>query len=124
MDDFEKFQSLPVAEVARIVREAGPKVCGFPINGTRRWFALEYPELAAKGGFDAYMQIAGQRHLDMYRLFFDHGVDTLLTPIFGPAVAARGEPYRPFIKPAFLWLTVGQQAFFSRSDLCIRVGSH
>ncbi len=122
MNDFEKFQSLSVTEVARIVREAGPKVCGFPINGTRRWFALEYPELAAQGGFDAYLQIAGQRHLAMYRLFFDHGVDTLLTPIFGPAVADRGDSYKPVIAPAFLWLTAGNEAlnFFDAYEVRVR----
>ncbi len=110
MDDLEKFQNLPVAKVARIVREAGPKVCGFPINGTRRWFVLEYPELAAKGGFDAYLQMIGHRHLEIYRLFFDHGIDTLLTPIYGPAVAARGETYQPVIEPGFLWFTNGEEA--------------
>lgn len=109
MNDYQTFQNLPITEVARLVREAGPQVCGFPVNGTRRWFALEYPDLADKGGFDKYMQIGGQRYLDLCRLIFEHGVDTLLTPIFGPAVAARGEDYQPVIKPGLLWFTTSQQ---------------
>jgi adenosine tuberculosinyltransferase len=108
--DIETFQQLPITEVASIVRAAGPKVCGFPANGTRRWFVLEHPELAAASGFDAYMQIAGQRHLDVWQLFFDHGVDTVLAPLYGSAVAARGEVYQRFYQRGLLWLTTSPEA--------------
>ena len=108
--DFETFLQLPTNEVANLVRAAGPKVCGFPANGTRRWFVLEYPELVTANGFNAYVQIAGQRHLDIWQAFFEHGVDTLLAPVFGSAVAARGEAYQPLIKPSLLWLTTSRQA--------------
>jgi hypothetical protein len=108
--DLETFQRLPVAEVANLVRAAGPKVCGFPANGTRRWFVLEHPELAATRSLDAYLQVAGKRHLDVWQLFFDHGVDTVLAPVFGSAVAARDEAYQPLIKPGFLWFTTNRQA--------------
>jgi adenosine tuberculosinyltransferase len=108
--DIETFQQLPVTEVARIVRAAGPKVCGFPANGTRRWFVLEHPELAAMRSVDAYLQAAGQRHLDIWQLFFEHGVDTLLAPVFGSAVAARDEAYQPLIRPGLLWFTTNRQA--------------
>lgn len=108
--DIDTFQQLPVAEVASLVRAAGPKVCGFPANGTRRWFVLEHPELAATRSVDAYLQVAGQRHLDIWQLFFDHGVDTLLAPVFGSAVAARDEAYRLLIRPGFLWFTTNPQA--------------
>jgi tuberculosinol/isotuberculosinol synthase len=37
--------------------------------------------------------VAAKRHIELYRLFFDHGVDTLLTPIFGPDLLERGEAY-------------------------------
>jgi tuberculosinol/isotuberculosinol synthase len=33
------------------------------------------------------------RHIELYQLFFDHGVDTLLTPIFGPDLLKRGNDY-------------------------------
>jgi tuberculosinol/isotuberculosinol synthase len=39
------------------------------------------------------MDIAGQNHIGLYRLFFDHGIDTLLTPVFGPDLLLRGDEY-------------------------------
>lgn len=100
--DIETFQQLPVTEVARLVRAAGPQVCGFPINGTRRWFALEHADEAGQGHL-AYMRRAGDRTIEVCRTIFEHGVDTLLIPIFGPAVASRGPDYQPLIEPGLRW---------------------
>lgn len=91
--DRETFQDLPLAELARIVRATGPKVCVFPINGTRRWFMMEYPLVREEDMTSVYLDVAAKRHVELYRLFFEHGVDTLLTPIFGPDLMARGEAY-------------------------------
>lgn len=91
--DAETFRGLPAEEVARLVRAAGPKVCAFPINGTRRWFMLEYPAVQEDGLGAKFMEVAGQRYIELYRLLFDHGLDTLLTPIFGPELLARGKDY-------------------------------
>jgi tuberculosinol/isotuberculosinol synthase len=121
--DIETFQQLPVTEIARLVRAAGPKVCGFPANGTRRWFVLEHPELASERGVDAYLQVAGQRHLEVWQLFFEHGVDTLLAPVFGSAVAARDEAYQPLIIPGLLWFTTSPQAldFYDKHEVHVSV---
>ena len=76
------------------MRGAGPRTAVFPINGTRRWFALEHPEAArADDPLGAYMDISQTRHIELYRLFFEHGVDTLLTPIFGSELFRRGDSY-------------------------------
>lgn len=91
--DKETFQSLPLSEVARLVRSAGSKVCVFPINGTRRWFLMEYPLSRQRDMASVYCDVAAKRHIELYELFFDHGVDTLLTPIFGPDLLERGEAY-------------------------------
>ena len=94
MIDLSQFLNLPVDEVASLVRAAGPKVAVFPINGTRRWFALEHA--AAAQGDDpitTYMDISQTRHIELYGLFFDHGVDTLLTPVFGSELFRRGDDY-------------------------------
>jgi tuberculosinol/isotuberculosinol synthase len=89
----ETFCRLPASEVARLVRKAGPKVCVFPINGTRRWFLLEHG-LADEGGFSSrYLDMIARRHIELYQLFFDHGLDTLLTPAFGPDILERGDEY-------------------------------
>jgi tuberculosinol/isotuberculosinol synthase len=89
----EEFQSWPTEKVAEVVREQGPKVCVFPINGTRRWFMLEHPPDSVEKFADSYLDIMTERHIELYKLFFDHGIHTLLTPIFGPDLLERGEDY-------------------------------
>jgi adenosine tuberculosinyltransferase len=84
---------LPTTEIARLVRAAGPKVCVFPINGTRRWFVLEHALQSGQDPMSAYLDITGKRHVELYQLLFDHGLDTLLTPVFGPDLLSRGEMY-------------------------------
>ncbi len=121
--DIETFQRLPVAEVARLVRAAGPKVCGFPANGTRRWFVLEHPELAAASGFENYLLIAVRRLLDIWQLFFDHGVDTVLSPLFGSAVAVRDQLYQQLYQQGLLWFTTNPQAldFYDTHEVRVSV---
>jgi len=92
--DLDTFLHLPAEEIARLLRQEGGKVCVFPINGTRRWFLLEHAAaLQSPDPYAAYMDISGRNHLDLYRLFFEHGVDTLLTPIFGMDILLRGDEY-------------------------------
>ncbi|MBN2390290.1 MAG: diterpene synthase [Anaerolineae bacterium] len=121
--ELETFLDLPTEEVAHIVREAGPKVCVFPINGTRRWLILEHPEAVAEDFVEAYLDIAGRRHVELYQLFFDHGVDTLLTPVFGPDILARGEGYSDLIRDGLSWFARGQDFldFYEAYDVRVRV---
>ncbi|HEY9153030.1 MAG TPA: hypothetical protein VIN60_09120 [Anaerolineales bacterium] len=93
MIELNDFLRLPTEEVARLVRESGPKVCVFPINGTRRWFALEHAKDIEGDPIEAYMDIAAQNHIGLYRLFFEHGIDTLVTPAFGPDLLLRSDEY-------------------------------
>jgi len=121
--DWPTFRDLPTAEVARLVRQHGPKVCVFPINGTRRWFMIEHPAEAAQDFMSAYFRIAGQRHVELYRLCFDHGLDTLLTPIFGPELLERGEAYQKMMVPALLWFAQDSHflEFYDAYDVRVRV---
>lgn len=89
----EEFIRLGSAEIASLVRQAGPKVCVFPINGTRRWFVLEHTANIQGDPIQAYMDISSRNHIELYKLFFAHGVDTLLTPEFGPDLLLRGDEY-------------------------------
>lgn len=91
--DLESFLTLSAEEVAQLVRQDGPKVCVFPINGTRRWFMLERATNSLENSGHRYLDIMTRRHVELYGLFFDHGIDTLLTPIFGPDLLQRGEQY-------------------------------
>lgn len=91
--ELETFLGLPTEEVAALVRASGSKVCVFPINGTRRWFILEYGDQEWDDPIAAYMDITARRHIELYKLFFDHGIDTLITPVIGPEILATRDAY-------------------------------
>jgi tuberculosinol/isotuberculosinol synthase len=91
--DAETFRSLPTDGVAQLVRREGDKVVVFPINGTRRWFLLEHAPGPGEDWLAAYLDVSARRHVELYGLFFDHGVRTLVTPIFGPDLLERGGDY-------------------------------
>jgi adenosine tuberculosinyltransferase len=120
MMDIEAFLSLPTEEVAQIVHEAGPKVCVFPINGTRRWFMLEYPRMGEnlKSG---YLDITGCRYIELYKLFFSHGIHTMLIPVFGPDLLGRGENYMKAIAEGMQRLTLHPDFLEFYRDYQVRV---
>ncbi len=99
--NLEDFLNLPTGKVADIVRLKGPGVCVFPTDGTRRWHMLEHPE---KTSLESYMEVQRERHLELYKLFFDHGIDTLLSPIFRPDLLDRGEAYMKEVMKPLTWL--------------------
>jgi len=119
--NLETFQSLPTTKVAQLVRKAGRKICGFPINGTRRWFMLEYPEQATTDFVRSYVQITWQRQLELYKLIFDHGVDTLVTPILGPDILERGNVYSKLMEQGLSWFATNQDCIDFYTEYDVRV---
>ncbi|HET9589726.1 MAG TPA: hypothetical protein VFO91_13150, partial [Anaerolineales bacterium] len=89
----EHFQQLPTDEVAALVRAAGQQVCAFPVNGTRRWFMLEHGDAIGSDFFEAYMEASIKNHVELCSLLFDHGIDTILAPVFGRELMQRGDEY-------------------------------
>jgi tuberculosinol/isotuberculosinol synthase len=89
----EEFLSLSAEEAAALTRSDGLKVCVFPINNTRRWFALEHGGKKFDDPYAAYMDITGKEHIRQYKLLFDHGLDTLINPVFGVELFRRGDDY-------------------------------
>jgi len=121
--NLETFLNLPTESVARLVREGGVNVCVFPINGTRRWFALEHPQLASGPLGEDYLRITGRRHIELYKLFFDHGIHTLLTPVFGPDILDRGQGYADLLRQGLMWFAQNQDflGFYDAYDVRVRV---
>lgn len=99
--ELEEFQRLPMGDIARLVREVGPKVCVFPINGTRRWFMLEHSPVQVEDFMSAYLNAITRRLIELYQLLFDHGLNTLLTPSLSPDVMARGGDYMQMAAEGF-----------------------
>lgn len=93
MIELEAFLELEAVEAAKRVQASGPKVCVFPINGTRRWFMLEHMPAREADLYSAYLDLGTERHIELYQMVFDHGIGTLLTPAFGPDLLERGEGY-------------------------------
>jgi len=121
--DLETLLNLPTDKVREIVQEKGPKTCVFPINGTRRWFLLEHPGLAKIRFQENYLATTWKRQVELYKLLFDHGLDTLLTPIFGPDLLERGEEYRKLLTPGLLWCAQDRDMlqFYEEYDVRVRV---
>jgi hypothetical protein len=101
--ELETFLNLPTSEVAQIVRSQGPKVCVFPINGTRRWFLMEHQSRFDEN-YSSYLAAIISNHIGLYRLFFEHGISTLLTPAMGTDLWERGEEYVRMVAEGFLAL--------------------
>ena len=93
MISFERFLQLPTDEVSKLVQATGHKVCVFPVNGTRRWFLLEHGDKIGNDFFEAYMDMSIKNHADLCAMLFDHGVQTILAPVFGRELMRRGDEY-------------------------------
>jgi adenosine tuberculosinyltransferase len=89
----DMFLSLPSEEVANIIRAGGSRVCVFPFNGTRRWFLLEYGRDFDGDAAENYVELTSHGYINVYRLVFDHGIDTVVAPVFGGEILNRGEEY-------------------------------
>ena len=118
----EKFLGLPTEEVAKLTQATGNKVCVFPINNTRRWFALEHGDEKFDDPYKAYMDITGKEHIRLYKLLFDHGLDTLINPVFGVELFQRGEDYMKKIGADGLeWLVSNPDFIKFYDDYQVRV---
>ena len=93
MIPFEDFLQLPTQEVAALVKASGKKVCVFPVNGTRRWFMLEHADKIGQDFIAAYMDESIRNHVKLCGMLFDHGITTILAPVFGRELMHRGDEY-------------------------------
>jgi adenosine tuberculosinyltransferase len=93
MISFEHFLQLPTQGVATLVKATGEKVCVFPVNGTRRWFMLEHSDEIGNDFFEAYMKASIKNHVELCAMLFDHGIHTILAPVFGRELMQRGDEY-------------------------------
>lgn len=93
MISLERFLHLPTNEVSALVKATGQKVCVFPVNGTRRWFMLEHADKLSDDFLKAYMDESIKNHIHLCAMLFDHGIDTILAPVFGRDLMRRGDDY-------------------------------
>lgn len=123
MIPFEHFLQLPAEAVAALVKAAGQKVCVFPVNGTRRWFVLEHTEKIGDDFFTAYMDESIRNHVELCSMLFDHGIHTILAPVFGRELMHRGDEYTKRVGMDGLVRTatdVHYREFFAKYDVKVR----
>jgi len=111
----DEFLAKPTAEIARLVQASGPKVCGFPINGTRRWYLLEARRE------DNYLSMTARRHIEVYRMLFAHGITTLLAPMFGTDLLERGPEYMETAAQGLTWLATHPDFLSFYQEYSVRV---
>ena len=93
MIPLERFLQIPTEEVAALVKANGQKVCVFPVNGTRRWFMIEHSEDIGVDFFESYMNFSIKNHIDLCTMMFEHGIQTIIAPVFGRELMRRGDEY-------------------------------
>lgn len=118
MISLPEFLKLSTSEVAGLVKASGSKVVVFPINGTRRWFMLEHGDKKFNDPIAAYTEIVIKKHIELYKLFFEHGVDTLITPVIGAEVLETRDDYMEKIGAEGLASIATQEDFLSFYDEC------
>jgi adenosine tuberculosinyltransferase len=90
--DLQAFRALPAHEVNRLVQAANTDVCVFPVEGTRRWYLLEHQRGAADY-FDGYIDAAVHRYTDVFGMMYEHGLSSLVVPVFQDFLTTRGPEY-------------------------------
>lgn len=99
--ELAEFVNLTNIDIVQHVRGSGPKVCVCPINGTRRWFTLEHADTNYENIESGYLDTVAKGYVDLFKLFFDHGIETLLVPSFGLDLLERGEEYMQIAAEGF-----------------------
>jgi len=123
MISLEHFLHLPTDQVAALVKATGQKVCVFPVNGTRRWFMLEHADKIGDDFIKAYMDESISNHVQLCQMLFDHGIGTILAPVFGRELMHRGDEYTKRVGMDGLVRTAMDKTyrdFFARYDVKVR----
>ncbi|HSM71046.1 MAG TPA: hypothetical protein VK851_05850, partial [Anaerolineales bacterium] len=123
MIPLDRFLELPTDEVAALVKATGQKVVVFPVNGTRRWFRLEHGHQAGDDFFSAYMDASIKNHIQLCSMLFDHGIHTILAPVFGRELMRRGDEYTRRVGMDGLVRTAtdkNYRAFFEKYNVTVR----
>lgn len=89
----DEFLEYPAEKIADLVRASRPKTVVFPFNGTRRWFLLEHGQESFENPAQAYIDLTANAYIRVYKLLFDHGLDTVVAPVFGGEIMNRGDEY-------------------------------
>jgi len=106
MITINEFFSLPTSEVRQIVsRERCPLTGIFLADGNRRLVTVltgTTPGIHGPQFYEVYKETVTTYFMKNLEVFFDHGLKTLVMPLFGPALLEREEIYRTSVLPGLV----------------------
>jgi hypothetical protein len=121
MMTLEHFLQLTTEQVAALVKANGPEVCVFPFNGTRRWFLLEHGSENHRELAQDYVEKTIKGYIKLYKLLFEHGIETVVAPVFGKNILERGEEYMTAIGETMTLFTDHPEFVSFYKDYDVRV---
>jgi hypothetical protein len=91
----EEFVALPAEEIARIVKKKGkPKIGIFVPDGNRRMtMALTGLSEDSEDFYSEYVRLFTEKFMGNLKVFFPHGLDTLIVPLISPTILNRSQKY-------------------------------
>ena len=119
--DRETFRSLPREHIARLLHLHRTEVVAVAVNGTRRWFLMEFGKLPENQP-KQYLDAMSHTHIRLCKLFYSLGVTTLVMPVFGPELAGRGSRYRELAAAGLNHLATDPALleYYRAAGVCVR----
>ena len=94
---FTEFLELPNNQIAEMIKGL---TVGISMDGTRRWLLLHYPQWDE----EKYKEFSAKRCVEIYKMIFDHGVETIIAPAFSGRLLNRGDKYVHEMIKTLPWL--------------------
>jgi hypothetical protein len=121
----EEFVALPAEEITRIVKQKGkPKVGIFVPDGNRRMtMALTGLSEDSEDFYPEYVRLFTEKFMENLKVFFSHGLDTLIVPLISPTILNRSQKYINLAINGLLQVLVKSNKwlhFYRENDIRVR----
>ena len=91
--DLENFINLSSEEIAKIVHRGWVTGLCISVQWDTPLVLAEYGRENHADPAQAYIDLTSKRYIEMYEMLFDHGLDTVIAPVFGSEILTRGDEY-------------------------------
>ena len=121
----EEFVALPAEEIARIVKQKGkPKVGIFVPDGNRRMtMSLTGLSEDSEDFYPEYVRLFTEKFMENLKVFFSHGLETLIVPLISPTILNRSQKYLNLGINSLLQVLVNSDNwlhFYRENDIRVR----
>jgi hypothetical protein len=117
----ETFRSLPREHIARLLQLHRTHVAAIAVNGTRRWFVMEFGKVPEKYP-NQYLDAMSHTQIRLCKLFYSLGLKTLVMPVFGLELVGRGSSYRALAAAGINHLATDPALleYYRTAGICVR----